>query len=121
MEMLREFLTAGSVPMLVRFSCPSTMVACSPAIKGLLFSNQFTFGFHTLKNYNYINAGIYLNVAFTFVGNFTNVEFYVITLLDSDFLILGLQWIKHGTGGPIQGAGKCVAQGDSNTFNISPI
>ena len=102
MEMLREFFTAGSVPVLVSFSCPSTMVVCSPAIKGSLFSTQSTFGLTTLlKNSqkNYLGLGNCLNDTFTFVGHFTNVEFDVNTLSERvNLIILGLHWIKHGTG-----------------------
>ena len=121
MEILREFFTAGSVPVLVSFSCPSTMVACSPAIKGWLFSTQSTFGLTLLNNSkkkNYSGPGIYLNVTFTFVGCFTNVEFNVNTLPGrDDLIILGLHWIKHWTGGPLI-TGKCVGQYDANTFKF---
>ena len=59
-----------------------------------------------------------MNVTFTFVGHFTNVEFNVNTLPGrDDLIILGLHWIKHGTGGPLI-TGKCVGQGDANTFKF---
>ena len=120
--MLREFFTAGSVSVLVSFSCPSTMVVCSPAIKGWLFSTQSTFGLTTLlKNSqkNYLGLGNCLNDTFTFVGHFTNVEFDVNTLsecqFDHSWPPLDQTWDRGG--GPII-TGECVGQDDSNTLKM---
>ena len=67
---------------------------------------------------NYLGSGHYLNVTFTIVGHFTNVEFDLNTLPGRvDLIILGLHWIKHGTGGPII-TGECVGQDDANTFKF---